>query len=263
MLLIFKMKNTIIFLIFCFFLFSAAFADTFGVFTGQINADGINVRADATVGAEVICTLAKGELVEVVWGAYDWYKIRLPKEAPAYIKKNLLECNNVNADFASQSGTCLSAKVIKDNVNIRLRPTESAGILGKVNKATVVNIIADEEGWYKIYPVYQSYGWVNKKFVNKEVVLPQKQDALVKKLSPAKMNEQLVVEGKVSPYGIVLWRKATHKLVTSENKIYFLKGNRKSLDSLNYRKVKVTGKIISLAENKYPIIQIDIIEALN
>ncbi len=144
------------------------FADTFVAFTGQINASGINVRVDATVGAEIICTLAKDELVEVTWEAYDWYKIRLPKEAPAYVKKNLLECNNTNADFGFQSSKCLSAKVIKDKVNIRLRPNESAWILGKIDKAMVVNIIADEEDWYKIHPVYQSYGWVNKKFVNKK-----------------------------------------------------------------------------------------------
>jgi len=258
-----KIKSTLIFLMVCFSLSGTVFADTFGVFTGQINTRGVNVRVDATVGAEVICTLAKGELVEVVWEAYDWYKIRLPKEAPAYIKKNLLECNDVDADFASQSGKCLSAKVIKDRVNIRLGPAESAWILGKVDKATVVNVIADEGGWYKIHPVYQSYGWVNKKFVNKEVVVLAQQDVPVKALDTAKLSDQLVVEGKISPYGIVLWRKATHKLITPENKIYFLKGDRKSLDSLNYRKVKVTGKLISPAASKYSIIQIDIIEALN
>jgi uncharacterized protein YgiM (DUF1202 family) len=258
-----KIKIKLIFLLACFTLSGIAFADTFGVFTGQINASGINVRVDSSVSAEVICTLAKGELVEVVREAYDWYKIRLPKEAPSYIKKNLLECNNVNVGFASQPGGCLSAKVIKDKVNIRLRPTESAWILGKVDKATVVTIIAEKKGWYKIQPAYQSYGWVNKKFVNKEVVRLQKQDKPVKATNTAELPDRLIVEGKVSPYGIVLWRKATHKLITSENKIYFLKGDRKSLDSLNYRKVKVTGKLISLVTSKYPIIQVDIIEALN
>lgn len=257
-----KIKRMLIFM-FCFSFPGIVFADTFSTFTGQVNASGINVRVDSTVGAEVICTLAKGELVEVAGEIYDWYKIRLPKKAPAYIKKNLLECNNVNADFALQSSKCLSAKVIKDRVNIRLRPTESAWILGKVDKAIVVNIIAEEEGWYKIQPIYQSYGWVNKKFLNKEIVVIQKQDTLLKRIDAAKINEQLVVEGKVTPYGIVLWRKATHKLITSENKIYFLKGDRKGLDSLNYRKVKVTGKLISLTANKYPVIQIDSIEALN
>jgi uncharacterized protein YgiM (DUF1202 family) len=261
MLLSFRIKSILIFFIFCFSLPSIAFTDTFDAFTGQINASGINVRVDSSVGAEVICILAKGELIEVVGEAYDWYKIRLPKEAPAYIKKNLLECNDVNADFALQSGKCLSAKVIKDKVNIRLRPTESAWILGKVDKAMVVDIIADEEGWYKIHPVYQSYGWVNKKFVNKDVVVAQKQDTSIRITDTIKLLDQLIVEGKVSPYGIVLWRKATHKLITSENKIYLLKGNRKSLDSLNYRKVKVTGKLINLGA--IPVIQIDTIEALN
>ena len=247
----------------CFCLTGTTFADTFAGFTGEINAKGINVRVDSSVSAEVICSLAKGELVEVVREAYDWYKIRLPKGAPAYIKNNLLECNNVNPDFAAASGKCLSAKVIKDKVNIRLRPTESAWILGKIDKGTVVEIIADEEGWYKIYPAYQSYGWVNKKFVNKVATPLQKQEISVKIIDALKLNQPLVVEGKISPYGIVLWRKATHKLITSDNKIYFLKGDRKSLDSLNYRKVKITGKLISPTASRYPIIQIDIVEALN
>lgn len=263
MLLNLKIKSAFIFLMICFSLQGAVLADTSGVFTGQINASGINVRVDATVGAEVICTLAKGELVEVVREVYDWYKIRLPKEAPAYIRKDLLECVNVNADFVSKTSKCLSAKVIKDRINIRMAPSESAWILGKIDKLTVVNIVADEGAWYRIQPVYQSYGWVNKKFVNKEVVALPKQDEPVKAADTGKSGDQLIVEGKVSSYGIVLWRKATHKLITSENKIYFLKGDRKGLDSLNYRKVKVTGKLISPTQSKYPIIQINIIEALN
>jgi uncharacterized protein YgiM (DUF1202 family) len=263
-----KIKSILVFSIIYFSLLPVVFADAFTAFPGQINANGINVRVDSTVGAEVICTLLKDELVEVVGEVYDWYKIRLPKKAPSYVKKDLLECSNISRnhlspDFTSQSGTCLSAQVIKDRVNVRLEPAESAWILGKVDKATVVNIIAEESGWYKIHPVYQSYGWVNKKFVNKEIVVPEKHQVAVKIADTAGLNDLLVVEGKISPYGIVLWRKATHKLITSENKIYFLKGDRKSLNSLNYRKVKITGKLISSLDSKYPVIQIDIIEALN
>ena len=263
MLLNIKIKSIFILFLVCFYLSGPALADTFAGFTGQINATSINVRVDSSVNAEAICSLTKGELVEVVWEAYDWYKIRLPKNAPAYIKSNLLECNNVNPDFAATNGKCLSAKVIKDRVNIRLRPTESAWILGKIDKGTVVEVIAEEAGWYKIYPAYQSYGWVNKKFVSKEILLGQKQETPVKAIDTPKLDNQLVVEGKISPYGIVLWRKATHKLITLDNKIYFLKGNRKSLDSLNYRRVKVTGKLISPVASQYPIIQIDVVEALN
>ncbi len=230
-------------------------------FSGQINTDNINVRVDATVGSAVICSLAKGELVEVVSEVYDWYKIRLPKEAPSYVKKDLVEC--INSDPVTNPGKCLSAKIIKDRINIRLGPGESTWILGKADKLTVINILAQENSWYKIQPIYQSYGWVNKKFVSREVALPKKQKVVELPVKDTQSSDLLVIEGTVSPYGVVLWRKATHKLVTSDNKIYFLKGNRKSLDSLNYHQVKVTGKLISPAASKYPIIQINIIEALS
>ncbi|HNW39700.1 MAG TPA: SH3 domain-containing protein, partial [Candidatus Omnitrophota bacterium] len=84
-----KIKSLIICLMVSFGFAGVVFGEGAGTFTGQINADGINVRVDSTVGAQVICTLAKGELVEVSGGVYDWYKIRLPKEAPAYIRKDL------------------------------------------------------------------------------------------------------------------------------------------------------------------------------
>ncbi|PIQ90963.1 MAG: hypothetical protein COV71_01630 [Candidatus Omnitrophica bacterium CG11_big_fil_rev_8_21_14_0_20_41_12] len=247
----------------------AAFGATSVNFNGQINATNINLRVDATVGSAVICVLAKGELVEVVSEAHDWYKIRLPKEAPSYVREDLVEC--FNSDPVTNPGKCLSAKVIKDRINIRLGPSESSWILGKADKLTVVNILTKENGWYKIQPIYQSYGWVNKKFVNKEVLLPKKQEAIeapVKDIPQSSAKEiqssdPLVIEGMVSPYGVVLWRQATHKLITSENKVYFLKGNRKSLDSLNYHKVKVSGKLISPAGSKHPIVGVNIIEALN
>ncbi len=269
-----KLKFRIIpvLLIICFVLVVVAFAAAAVNFNGQINADKINLRVDATIGSAVICSLTKGEPVEVVSEAYDWYKIRLPKEAPSYVKENLVEC--LNSDPVTNPGKCLSAKIIKDRINIRLGPSESAWILGKANKLTVVSILAKESGWYKIQPIYQSYGWVNKKFVSKAVILPKKQEVAVlpvkdvqplppKVSLPVEPSGLLVVQGTVSPYGIVLWRQATHKLVTVENKIYFLKGNRKSLDSLNYHKVKVSGKLISPQDSKHPILQVNIIEALS
>ena len=241
----------------------AVFAAGFTAFTGQIKADDINVRVDATISSAVVCTLSKGKLVEVVLEVYDWYKIRLPKEAPSYVKKDLVECiNNISVK-------CSSAKVTGDRVNIRLGPSESSWILGKVDNLTVVNIIQSEGSWYKIEPVHQSYGWVNKKFINKDIVLLKEDEKSIMALQPVAIqpvsqeSEQTVVEGTVSPYGVVLWRKATHKLVTDRNEVYFLKGNRKGLDSLNYRKVKVSGKLISPKNSRYPIIEVAIIEVLN
>ncbi|MFA5199722.1 MAG: SH3 domain-containing protein [Candidatus Omnitrophota bacterium] len=232
-------------------------------FIGQVSVDDINVRVDSTVTSAIVCSLPKASLVEVVSEAYDWYKIRLPKRAPSYVRKDLVEC--INTDQIT--GKCVSAKVIKDRINVRLSPNESGWIVGKINNLTVLNIVSETKDWYKIQPVHQSFGWVNKKFINKNLA------HLVKKAEPlagekeikqeVKAGKQLILEGVISPYGVVLWRKATHKLITSDNKLYFLKGNRKSLNSLNYHRVKVTGKLITPQESNHPIIEVDIIELLN
>lgn len=241
-----------------------ALASDFTVFTGQVNADGINVRVDATVGSLVACTLDKGELVEVVSESYGWYKIRLPKTAPSYIKKELVECIN-----KSPSGNCCGGKATANRVNVRIAPDLSSWPIGRVDKDTVVNITGDEGGWYKIEPVHQSYAWINKKFVNKEIVVSEKAtnesifSPPIAQEQLSKDDDRIVVEGIVKPYGVVLWRKATHKLITSENDIYLLKGNRKNLNGLNYQKVRVTGKIIGPQSAKYPIIEVDILEVLN
>ncbi|MDD5116051.1 MAG: SH3 domain-containing protein [Candidatus Omnitrophica bacterium] len=230
----------------------------FNMFEGQVNATGVNVRVDSTVNSKSACILDKGELVDVVSEAYDWYKIRLPKEAPSYIRKDLLEC--IDKDVSR----CSSAKITADRVNVRLEPDESSWIVGQVAKSTVVNVIQSEGDWYKIEPVPQSYGWVHKKFIDKEIVVlervPSHQDAPVE---PETKDGQVTIEGAISPYGMVLWRKATHKLITSDKKVYLLKGNRKGLDNLNYYKVRVTGKIISPESSRYPIVEIAGIEVLN
>jgi uncharacterized protein YgiM (DUF1202 family) len=264
--LVFK-RLVIILLVLVVFAF-VAYAGEFNEFRGQINISDVNVRLDATTGSAVVCLLSQADQVEVISQAYDWYKIRLPKTAPAYIKKELVECISLDSShqLAKLQNQCKSGKVIKDRVNIRFAASESSWILGKVDKFTVVNILAQEGAWLKIEPVHASFGWVNKKFVNKvdqESSLPKKEVKPEIASTNNVLSDALTLEGIVSPYGVVLWRKATHKLTTADNKIYFLKGNRKGLDSLNYHQVKVKGKFITPADSKYPIVDVAIIEALN
>jgi len=251
----FKFKVTLVLLAACLSFGGYAFSEEFAEFIGKVNANNINVRVDATTGAPIACTLARGQLIEVVRESYDWYKIRLPKTAPSYIKKSLVQCIDRDVS-ASEPFKCLNGKVTAEKVNVRLGPSEDSWILGKADKSTIVNILGEKNSWYKIEPVHQSFGWIHKKFVDKA-------QAAVTEPVQAKSAGLLVIEGVVSPYGVVLWRQATHKLITPENKIYYLKGNRKGLNSLNYHKVKVTGKLVTAPENKHPIIEVALIEALN
>lgn len=251
--------------------FGLIYAEDGPAFTGEINAKDINLRADANTSSSVIGTLKKGEQLEVVLEAYDWYKVRLPKEAPAYVKKSLTSCIKSTEDLG-QAGLpgptrCLSAKLLADRVNVRLRPDESAPILGVADKAEVVNVISESGGWYKIEPIQNSFGWVYKRFVDKVPVTgksaPVAQPSSSQISAPDNPEGLALFIGRVEPYGVVFLRKATHKLVSPDNKVFLLKGNRISLNSLNYKKVKVVGRIISVPGAKTPVIEVKIIEVMN
>ncbi len=231
------------------------------LFQGQINSDNINIRSDSTVSSKIICALNKGEPVEVVRESYEWYKIILPKTAPSFIKKDLVALIDEK-----------TAKITKDNVNIRLDPSESSPILGIASKNEVISIQEDRGGWYKIEPRNNSFGWVNKKFVDKvgtinrreEIKLVQeikKENIIVGEKAP--LDESIIIEGMIKPYGKVIKRIATHKLLSPDNNVFLLKGNKASLDSLNYHKVKVTGKLAHPQNQKYTIIEILKIEAID
>lgn len=150
-------KTPVIALLFIFInIFNNCYAQDSSPFQGEINTDNINIRSDATVSSEIICKAHRAEPIEVITELYGWYKIRLPKNAPSFIKKSLVS-----------SIENKTAKVLKDNVNIRLYPSESSPILGIVNNGEPINILEDKGEWYRIEPVNSSFGWVNKKFVNK------------------------------------------------------------------------------------------------
>ncbi len=235
-----------------------------GSFLGEINANNIYVRSDSTVSSKIICTVNDGQPVAVVKELYEWYKIRLPKIAPSFIKKDLV----ILIDNKT-------AKAIKDSVNIRLNPDDSSPILGKLGKNEVIVIVENMGEWYKIEPINESFGWVNKKFVNlaplratankkEEVKLVQKVEK-ENKITDEKtyLQENVTIEGIIKPYGKVFKRIATHKLITLDNNVFLLKGNKASLDSLNYQKERITGKSTHPKNQKYTVMEIEKIEAMD
>ena len=225
-------------------------------FQGEIKSDEANVRADSTITSEVLCGLTRGEPVEVIGEAFEWYKIKLPKKAPSFIKKTLV------APIDDKT-----IKVLKNNVNIRVGPSELTAIVGRANKDETLSVLASQGEWFKITPSQHSVGWINKKFVEKSFlpVLSQENPKLEQKIIPEgrALEKAIVIEGILKPYGRVFRRQATHKIIDSNKKVYLLKGNTVLLNSLSRLKVKVSGRIISPPKAKYPLIEVDKIEVLN
>jgi len=230
------------------------------VFLGEINANNINVRNDATVSSKVICTLNRGDKVAVILESYDWYKIRLPKKAALYIKADFAECTKYQEITPADRNTCLKARVLSSRVNIRTAPDESGAIVGVADKDELVDVKGKTQGWYRIDPTPKSFAWVHKKFLNKTTAkepLIQKAKEKEEAFAPS---EDITLNGRISPYGIVFKRVATHKLITPDNQVFLLKGDKAALNALNRSKVKVTGRIISPLRAKYPVLEVKTIE---
>jgi uncharacterized protein YgiM (DUF1202 family) len=216
------------------------------LFQGEVNADDINIRSDSTMGSEIICKMNKNESIDVITQAYDWYKIRLPQNAPSFIKKDLVSPTEGK-----------TAKVLKDNVNIRLRPDTASAILGRVNTDDTVNILEENGEWYKIEPVKNSFGWIHKNFLNK---VQEKKIKLASEKNNEPIKETITVEGLIKPKTIT--SVATHKLTTEDRKLYLLNSSQEDLSSFNNRRVKISGKVDDPTKPN-PIIEVEKIEALD
>ncbi len=139
-------------------------AADFTPFRGEVNSSDINLRADATIYSESILKLNKQDSLEVVAEFYDWYKVRLPENTAVFIKK----------DYVALAGE-KSGRVRGNNVNIRLRPSDSSLIVGKVSRDETVNILTEEFGWYKIEATKNSFGWIHKKFLDRVKAVDKKE----------------------------------------------------------------------------------------
>jgi uncharacterized protein YgiM (DUF1202 family) len=141
-------------------------------FQGQVNSDNINIRSDSTVSAEIICSVNRDQRLEVIQELYGWYKVRLPKFCPAYIKKNMVKCAEFKTPdypLSSSAGRniCTAVKIIKEGVNIRLKPDEASPIIGRANKNEILSLIKEKGEWYGIEPGQDSFGWIHKKFIKR------------------------------------------------------------------------------------------------
>ncbi len=223
-------------------------------FWGEVCSSRINVRADATVNSPVIYQANKGDYVEVVLELYDWYKIRLPAFAPAFIRKDLVILQDTK-----------TARVLGTRVNIRLAANEDSWIIGKADKTELVTILKESGSWYKIEPSTNCFGWIHKKFVNKtakKIELPLQEITPVESKLEETKTAGITLEGVIQPYGKVFKRQATHKIIDKERKIFLLKGNKETLESFTHRRVRVIGKPIDSAQQKYPLIEVIKVELL-
>ena len=130
-------------------------------FLGQVTGEGVNIRAGQSANFEKVGRLKAGDHVVVIEKSFSWYKIKLPIDAKCYISARYLK------ELDKKTG-----EVTASRVNIRAGAGEQFSALAQTDKGQLVRILEKLEGWYKVEPPEESFGWITEgyiKFHSKEL----------------------------------------------------------------------------------------------
>lgn len=118
-------------------------------FLAQVISERVNIRAGQSQNFEKLCQLDKGEEVVVVGKDFSWYKVQLPPGTLVYVSDKYVRL------ISNMEG-----EITGDRVNVRSSAKVESTILGQAEKGSRVRIIEKIQGWYKIAPPPQVFGWV-------------------------------------------------------------------------------------------------------
>lgn len=109
---------------------------------GVVNASALHVRTETSTEADSIGRVYAGETVDVAGRVGDWYIVNYNGQA-AYVFAEYVDMGDVQVQSSMGS-------IIGSTVNVRSAPGTDNEIVGRLMDGTMVNILAIENGWYKI-----------------------------------------------------------------------------------------------------------------
>lgn len=126
--------------------------------SGIIVANAVFVRCGPGDNYYATMKLDKGAKVKVVGAKFDWLKVVPPDGSFCYVAKLYVE----------RRGDGSVGRVNKDSINVRAGSAISPlkiGILCELNQGEDVEILGEEQEYFKIKPPSKAYLYINKKFV--------------------------------------------------------------------------------------------------
>jgi uncharacterized protein YgiM (DUF1202 family) len=125
---------------------------------GEVNATSVNVRSGPAESHYPTMRLNKGDKVIVVGQKFDWLKIQPPQGSFSYIAKIY-----VDRDGAGTSGT-VSGNDVQIRAGSLLSPMNDAPQT-KLSTGAKVQILGEQDEYYKIVPPEGAYLYIAKQFV--------------------------------------------------------------------------------------------------
>jgi uncharacterized protein YgiM (DUF1202 family) len=126
--------------------------------SGVIMSNAVYVRCGPGDNYYPTLKLDKGAKVKVVGAKFDWLKIVPPEGSFCYVARL----------YVDRHGDGSVGRVNKNSINVRAGSALSAlkiGILCELNQGEEVEILGEEQEYFKIKPPAKAYLYINKKFV--------------------------------------------------------------------------------------------------
>ncbi len=215
--------------------------DKFEPVYATVLVDKVNIRAGCGLNFEVLAQLNKSAEVVAIGQEYGWYKIKLPKEAFCFVRKDYVKDGVVRAN----------------KLHVRAGAGSNFNILGVLKKGQRVNILEQDGDWLKIAPPEDTSGWIKKDFLR----------VLNKRFIPARfrpvnsIQKRIEVSGTIDDLGKIINRQGTHKLIEGKKVLYYLKSESVDLNLYAYQKVCVIGELIDADNSPYPVLKVEQIRA--
>lgn len=139
---------------------------------GLISANQLNVRTSPNENGQVIGTLHKNDKVNVLDKSIDgWYKIdfngRRAYVSSKYVNLISYKNNEVKKEVKKEPIEGIGKVNINTALNVRQAATNNSKIIGSLKGGEKVNIISENNGFYKI-EFNNSYGYVYSKYISKD-----------------------------------------------------------------------------------------------
>jgi hypothetical protein len=126
--------------------------------SGVIMSNAVFVRCGPGENYYPTLKLDKGAKVKVVGAKFDWLKVVPPEGSFCYVARL----------YVDRHGDGSVGRVNKDSINVRAGSALSAlkiGILCELNQGEEVEILGEEQEYFRIKPPARAYLYINKKFV--------------------------------------------------------------------------------------------------
>lgn len=127
----------------------------------EANVTYLNVRSGPSTSFAIVEQIHPETKYPVIEIEGDWVKIQLNSNKTGWVAKWL-----VNITESSPSTETLESDFVTiqaDNLNVRSGPSTATQVIGKLNRGAKVEVIAIEDGWYKI-KFNNTFGYIASKY---------------------------------------------------------------------------------------------------